>query len=91
LRFTLGLFIILLFIFQGENEALVLSHLSDCVMKHKGLSSDLSSTLVQFMVRNVSTVFSTPDGLYEKVNVRIQAFKLGKIPKIKGEKRLIIN
>lgn len=72
--------------FQGvsSNECVVLTHLTDSVLKHKGLSWNFSSVIVQFLVNHVSSLFEIPEGLKEKVDARIRETKVGKVPVVEG-------
>ncbi|KAH3726397.1 DEP domain-containing protein 7-like [Dreissena polymorpha] len=65
---------------ENENESVVLTHLSDSVLKHKGLAWDLSSVLVQFLVKNAGSVFTIPAGFREKVDSRTREMQVGIVP-----------
>ncbi|WAR09424.1 DEPD7-like protein [Mya arenaria] len=65
---------------QSDNEILVLTHLTDSILKHKGLSWDLSSTLVQFIVKSSNSIFDVPASLREKVSARLQETRNGSVP-----------
>ena len=65
-----------------------MSHLTDSVLKHKGLSWNYSSVIVQFLIQHASQLFEMPEGLKEKVDARIKESKTGKVPVVEGMLKL---
>ena len=72
------------FIFQEDNETVVLLNFTDCVVKHKGLHKNLASILVTFFVHHVDEMFKTPSGFNEKLNKRVEVEKQGRISPVQG-------
>ena len=67
-----------------DNEQAVLHHLSEVVLKHKGLPWDLSSVVVRFLIQHAGQVFKTPVGLKERVDTRIAEMREGVVPVVEG-------
>lgn len=74
----------ILFVFQDDNETLLLNTFTDCIMKHKVVAQKLARILVGFMVHNVEQIFVIPKEIRDRVNARMDDFRSGKVSPVRG-------
>ena len=77
----------LFYIFQEDNETVVLLNFTDSVVKHKGLHKNLASVLVTFFVHHVDEMFRSPAGFTEKLNKRVVEEKQGRVSPVQGRQQ----
>ena len=75
---------------QNDNESIVLTQFTDCIVKHKELDWSMASILVTFLMHEVEQIFSVPEGFREKVDCRIHENKDGVVNAPEGNLELFI-
>ncbi|KAL5010967.1 hypothetical protein ScPMuIL_013272 [Solemya velum] len=62
---------------KEDNETMILKTFTDCVLRHKVIAHNLSTVLIQFLMHSVHQVFSIPQKLRSKVELRITELQAG--------------